>query len=53
METKKLNIEDFKSNTLSKKEQKTVHGGDEPNIPEDIITGIAGDTIRGNGKGSN
>ncbi|GIQ59132.1 hypothetical protein Flavo103_22680 [Flavobacterium collinsii] len=45
METKKLNIEDFKNNILSKKEQKTIHGGDEPNIP--------GDTIRGNGKGSN
>ncbi|MFH6986674.1 rSAM-modified peptide [Flavobacterium collinsii] len=39
MEIKKLNIEDFKSNTLSEKEQKTIQGGD-------------GDTIRGNGKGS-
>ncbi|CAA9196866.1 rSAM-modified peptide [Flavobacterium collinsii] len=46
MANKKLNIEDFTNNTLSKKEQKTVRGGgDESCTP--------GDTIRGNGKGSN
>ncbi|WP_264531964.1 rSAM-modified peptide [Flavobacterium sp. N502540] len=38
-------FEDFQSEKLSKKEQKTVQGGDENNIP--------GDPIRGNGKGSN
>ncbi|MFW0737634.1 MULTISPECIES: TIGR04149 family rSAM-modified RiPP [unclassified Flavobacterium] len=39
MENKKLNFEAFTSNTLSKKEQKAVRGGDN-------------DTNRGNGKGS-
>ncbi|WP_202702126.1 TIGR04149 family rSAM-modified RiPP [Flavobacterium sp. UGB4466] len=39
MKNKKLNFENFKSNTLSKKEQKTVRGGDN-------------DSNRGNGNGS-
>ncbi|MFW0737638.1 MULTISPECIES: rSAM-modified peptide [unclassified Flavobacterium] len=38
-------FEDFQLEKLSKKEQKTVRGGDDSNVP--------GDTIRGNGKGSN
>ncbi|MCC9018038.1 MULTISPECIES: rSAM-modified peptide [Flavobacterium] len=38
-------FEDFQSEKLSKKEQKTVQGGDESIIP--------GDPSRGNGKGSN
>ncbi|URC13918.1 TIGR04149 family rSAM-modified RiPP [Flavobacterium sp. B183] len=33
MKNKKLNFENFKSNTLSKKEQKTVRGGDDSNTP--------------------
>ncbi|WP_369618272.1 rSAM-modified peptide [Flavobacterium sp. CFS9] len=39
MKNKKLNFEDFTSHTLSKKEQKSVHGGDN-------------DSNRGNGNGS-
>ncbi|WP_374174647.1 TIGR04149 family rSAM-modified RiPP [Flavobacterium tructae] len=50
MKNKKLNFENFKSNTLSKKEQKTVRGGDDPTTPIQTITG---DPSRGNGKGSN
>ena len=41
MTTQKLTFEDFQIEKLSKNEQKTVHGGDEPSDP-----------IRGNGKGS-
>ncbi|WP_264531963.1 TIGR04149 family rSAM-modified RiPP [Flavobacterium sp. N502540] len=51
MKNKKLNFENFKSNTLSKKEQKSIHGGDDSSTPIDNT--IAGDPNRGNGKGSN
>ena len=44
MKNKKLLFEDFRNEKLSKKEQKTVHGGDD--------TYTESDTNRGNGKGS-
>ncbi|MFW0737633.1 rSAM-modified peptide [Flavobacterium sp. N502536] len=41
MKTKKIEFKNFENEKLSRREQQTIGGGDDP-----------GDTIRGNGKGS-
>ncbi|WP_166922547.1 rSAM-modified peptide [Flavobacterium poyangense] len=47
MKTKKLKFEDFRTEKLSKKEQKTVRGGDGPGDGKDPIRG--GGNTGGNG----
>ena len=46
MKTKKLKFQDFEADKLSKKEQKTVRGGDVPTEPDPIDPG------KGTGKGN-
>ncbi|MEO8534075.1 MAG: rSAM-modified peptide [Flavobacterium sp.] len=46
MESKKLKLEDFKTEKISKNQQKTIHGGDDPVDGKDPIRGGTGN---GNG----